>query len=446
MPLPLILGIGAGIAGATGLGAGLNGAIKMKKANDTMKEAEARHNRNINRFEKNSLSANEAMDKLGKLELNILKDFEEFSNTIEKIQNRPEFTEYNKDGIKLPKYNKEELTKASVGAGVLLGGLGGAAIGTAGGFAAAGATTSAVMALGTASTGTAIASLSGAAATNATLAALGGGAIAAGGGGIALGTTILGATTLGVGLLVGGVIFNFTGKKLSDKADEAFAQMKSAEDTINKICRYLSDLGATAKSYTNALTVVREKYNDNFKFISYLVNKMGKCDWNEFSAEEKLVLENTVLLVGLLYKMCQVNLVIQAKSNNEMNTINRVVINKTLDNAEKVLKEIEGDEFEDIDEENSDGNVFEMTVEKCFFIRGKGIVATGIVGAGKIKVGDKVSIKKTTGSTNIAVVSEIEKENVKYKSATQGEYVGILIRGLFKGQVESGDILTLEEN
>lgn len=46
------------------------------------------------------------------------------------------------------------------------------------------------MALGTASTGTAIFALSGAAATNATLAALGGGSLAAEGGEIALGTTI----------------------------------------------------------------------------------------------------------------------------------------------------------------------------------------------------------------------------------------------------------------
>lgn len=56
----------------------------------------------------------------------------------------------------------------------MVGGLGGALLGTAGGFAASGATTAAVMALGTASTGTAISTLSGAAATNATLAALGG--------------------------------------------------------------------------------------------------------------------------------------------------------------------------------------------------------------------------------------------------------------------------------
>lgn len=62
-------------------------------------------------------------------------------------------------------------------------------------------TTSAVMAFGAASTGTAISSLSGAAATNATLAWLGGGSLAAGGGGMAAGTAVLGtitATTTGV--------------------------------------------------------------------------------------------------------------------------------------------------------------------------------------------------------------------------------------------------------
>ena len=38
MPLPLILGIGAAIAGAGGLGAGIHGGLKMKEANDTLKK------------------------------------------------------------------------------------------------------------------------------------------------------------------------------------------------------------------------------------------------------------------------------------------------------------------------------------------------------------------------------------------------------------------------
>lgn len=337
MPLPLALAIAAGIAGVTGVGSGIHGAKKMKDANDTLKEAEARHKRNIAKFEHTSEKANKKMDELGKLELEILSSFEKFADTIEKIQNRPQFKEYKMEGVKLPEYDKEELKKVSIGAGVLLGGLGGAAIGTAGGFAAAGATTSAVMALGTASTGTAIASLSGVAATNATLAALGGGAISAGGGGIALGTTMLSATTLGVGLLVGGVIFNVVGGSMSNKADEAWSQMKKAEGTIENICTYLNKLRTTANRYIGSMNKVNEKYQENFQIISNVVDIQHKVDWNDFTGEEKINLQNTVLLVGLLYKMCQVKLVNKAKNDNEINTVNTKLVDETLNESENVM-------------------------------------------------------------------------------------------------------------
>ena len=340
MPLPFILGAGAAIAGIVGAGSAIHGAAEMKDANDTMKSAEKRHNSNIKKFELANEDTCKEMDSLGKLELEILKSFEDFSHVIEKIQNRPEFKEYRKEGVTLPKYNKEDLKSVSVGAGVLLGGLGGAALGAAGGYAAAGATTAAVMALGTASTGIAISSLSGAAAVNATLAALGGGAIAAGGGGMALGTTILGATTLGVGLLVGGIIFNATGSKLSDKADEAMAQVNKEEEKVSKICGYLRELRTVAANYAFTLNKVKDKYTESFSFISYVVNKMHKTNWNDFTAEEKLATENSVLLVGLLYKMCQVNLVNAAKSENEMNTINREGINKAFRDSSYILKEV----------------------------------------------------------------------------------------------------------
>ncbi|WP_353106485.1 hypothetical protein [Acetoanaerobium noterae] len=340
MPIPLILGVGAAIAGVAGVGTAAHGAKKMKDANDTMKATESQHRRNIEKFENQNKLTNEKMDELGKLELKVLKGFEDFSNVIEKIQNRPKFEQYNKDGVSLPTYDKEELKTVSVGAGVLLGGVGGAAAGTFGGFAAAGATTSAVMALGTASTGTAIASLSGVAATNATLAALGGGTIAAGGGGIALGTTILGATTLGVGLLVGGIIFNVTGGKLSDKADEAYSQMKKAESSINKICSYLYELEKTAEDYTHSINIVRNKYLESYNYISYVVNKLHKVDWNEFSEQDKLVVKNTVMLVGLLYKMCKLNLVNKAANGNEMNTINKSGINIIKNDSIQVMNSV----------------------------------------------------------------------------------------------------------
>ncbi|CDE55405.1 putative uncharacterized protein [Roseburia sp. CAG:303] len=337
MPLPFILGAAAAAAALGGVGSGIHGAVKMKEANDTMKSADSIHKKNIKRFEDTSEAANKAMDKLGTLELEILHSFDEFSDTIEKIQNRPQFKEYKKDGVILPTYDKETLKSVSVGAGVLLGGLGGAAVGTAGGFAAAGATTSAVMALGTASTGTAIASLSGAAATNATLAALGGGTIASGAGGMALGSTILGATTLGVGLLVGGVIFNITGSKLSDKADEAWAQMRKAEKTINTACAYLNDLKSAATKYTVSLETTRKKYKEIFEPVSYAVNSLGKTKWTDFSEEEKTATQTAVCLVGLLYKMCQVSLVNKASEEKDMNTVNHSAIDESIKEAEAVL-------------------------------------------------------------------------------------------------------------
>ena len=341
MPLPLILGAGAAIAGIAGVGAGAHGAVKMKKANDEMKNLQTRQRRAVESLEKKTAYTNQLMDKIGKSELEILESFKEFSEIWEKIQNKPDFKTLVREKISIPDFNPEELKKVSVGAGVLLGGLGGAALGTAGGFAAAGATTAAVMALGTASTGTAIASLSGAAATNATLAALGGGSLAAGGGGIALGTTILGAATLGVGLLVGGVIFSCTGSKLSSKADKAWEQMISNEQKINKICNYLFDLQRTAERYNATLLRMRSLYIKQLDKMRVVIESYPeRCvNWKNLSWEEQRIIENTVLIVGVLYAMCKVQLVY--KSNySDQNLINHAVINKAEQDANDVMAQV----------------------------------------------------------------------------------------------------------
>lgn len=87
-----------------------------------------------------------------------------------------------------------------------------------------------------ASTGTAIATLSGAAASNATLAFLGGGSLAAGGLGMAGGTAVLGGLVAGPALLVMGII---TSAKAGKNLQEAYANRAKAEE----ICAEL-ELGA----------------------------------------------------------------------------------------------------------------------------------------------------------------------------------------------------------
>lgn len=353
MPLPFIVGAVAAVAGACGIGAGVHGGIKMKEANDTVKAAQRRNEQNVEKLENNNQKTMEVMDSLGKYEMEIISSFQRFSLAFEKIKNQPSFAEIKKDGIILSVYTPKEVKNAAVGASVLLGGIGGAALGTAGGFAAAGGTTAAVMALGTASTGTAIASLSGAAATNATLAALGGGSIAAGGGGIALGTAVLGGATLGVGLLIGGIIFSITGSSISSKAEKAWDQMKENEKKINSICEYLEKLRTIATTFSKSLKKVEKIYlrylqkleciieekQKNKNFFMKLFSK--KVNYNNFSEEEKIITENVVMVVGLLYEMCKVQLVEKSDMENDLNTINEDDIQFQINNSEKFIQRIE---------------------------------------------------------------------------------------------------------
>lgn len=76
----------------------------------------------------------------------------------------------------------------------------------------------AVAAFGSASTGTAIANLSGAAARNAVMAWLGGGSLVSGGGGMALGAMTLNVVTIGPTILVGGLVLNGKGEKALTEA------------------------------------------------------------------------------------------------------------------------------------------------------------------------------------------------------------------------------------
>jgi hypothetical protein len=90
-------------------------------------------------------------------------------------------------------------------------------------------------AYGTASTGTSIAGLSGAAASNAILAWLGGGSIAAGGGGIATGTVVLGGIVLIPAVLITGILNHVAAsRKIKEIAEQevcALAHIKQCKES-----------------------------------------------------------------------------------------------------------------------------------------------------------------------------------------------------------------------
>ena len=340
MPLPVIIVAAAAIAGLAGAGAGVGGAVDIYNAHNKEEDAKRRHEDNSRRITSDGNAAEGAMDELGRLELEVLDGFNEFTDIVSRIQNAPEFASIDSQGIELPQFNASELQEVAVVAKAALGGLAGAGAGAAGGLAAAGAASAIVSAIGTASTGTAIATLSGAAATNATLAALGGGALAAGGGGMALGSAVLAGATAGAGILVGGVIVNVVGRKLAEDANELERQVNEETESVNRACELFCDVRDSANRFCSAIRATREAYSRHMTKIEFIVNDQGKTDWNEFTDAERLVFENTVLLVGMLFKMCKTNLTIDDDGDGTTDRVNHDGINEASGASEKLLERL----------------------------------------------------------------------------------------------------------
>lgn len=82
--------------------------------------------------------------------------------------------------------------------------------------------------------------------------------------------------------------------------------------------------------------------------------------------------------------------------------------------------------------------MFRMIVEDVFVIRNRGVVVTGRVEAGTLRVGDTVHINGGRGAT----VDAIEKFRKQLHEASPGENVGVLFKSVEKSQVNRGDIIT----
>lgn len=340
MPIPIFVIAGAAIAGAIGAGNAVFGGIKIKDAKGREKTAKSIHEESVATFEAMGERSNSSMDRLGVAELETIQSFEGFSDIIELIQNRPRFAELDLEGFDLPDFDSEEFKKLFIGAKALLGGLSSAAAGVAGGVAASGATTAIVAAVGTASTGTAISTLSGAAATNAILAALGGGSLAAGGGGMALGTVVLGTAAGGAAILVGGVIVNIMGHKIANDAVEFEKQVMQEKANIDEACVLLGEITTVADRYRRALMAVREAYDERLRLVKEIVIDRGKTDWNDFDSSEKLLVQNLVLLVGMLYSMCKVNLVIDDDGDGITDRVNTSGVDLQLRKSSELMESI----------------------------------------------------------------------------------------------------------
>jgi hypothetical protein len=132
---------------------------------------------------------------------------------------------------------------------VVAGGLKSLGAGALAGVAAYGGT----MMFASASTGTAISALTGAAATNATLAWLGGGSLAAGGLGIAGGAAVLGGVVVAPTLAVGGMLMEAKSRQNLAEAKANYAKARSAAEEMNTTASMLKAIADVAELFSDAI-------------------------------------------------------------------------------------------------------------------------------------------------------------------------------------------------
>lgn len=225
MPLPIVfIGIAAA-TGAAGAGAAVKAGVDHNTAKKINSNTEERIMQAALRLEELRHQCGEALGSLGKEKMQVLTaSLLPFVDAFARIKNVDfaessgllELSKLHVDRASFEKADTLEHFGVSL-AGGSLAGLTGGALAAFGAYSAA--STFAV-----ASTGTAISSLSGAAATNATLAFFGGGSLASGGLGMAGGTAVLGGLVAGPALLVMGVIVGAKAGKGLEEAKRYAAQ------------------------------------------------------------------------------------------------------------------------------------------------------------------------------------------------------------------------------
>jgi len=239
MPLPLLL---IGAVALVGAGVGAAGAHDLATAKEKVKAAQKRHEEALDDLETARLCTQGHIEALGRTRLNVsAKTLQRFAKVMQRLGAQAKAKQRGQQHANLPPLTAHDLARFEKQGSAALELLKGTAQGVGTGAALAVGAGGMAATYGATAGGVAIASLNGAAATNATLAYIGGGALSAGGGGMAMGTAVLGGLALAPLFLLGGLALAKHGEKALTQACEYEADV---DTTVAKLAQAIAVLGA----------------------------------------------------------------------------------------------------------------------------------------------------------------------------------------------------------
>ena len=327
MPIPLLVGLGVAALGLYGAKKGLDAKDNNDKAKDLRDEAESIYNEAKENLEQQRSDTNDMLEKLGATRLNLWAgDLGHFVKAFKKFKNvswegniaEDKFLNNSIESI-------ENIEATTMKAGeIVSAGMGSLAAGGLAGIAAYGGT----MMLATASTGTAISALSGAAAANATLAWLGGGSLAAGGLGIAGGTMVLGGIVAGPIIAVAGTFMAAKSEENLAKARKMHSEATEAAEKMDTMSDALKNIHSLASDYNNFIlkfsmrfrplidqmeVVYSNSYERQSKSVKNRIKSLFgvgfQVDFSKLTQEEKRVLHISWIMAQSLHKLLSKNLI-----------------------------------------------------------------------------------------------------------------------------------------
>ena len=287
MPIPFLFITAAAASGLLGAGKTAKAIADNSKANMINTMANESVNKAQQQLEEHRAAVSEALTELGEMKLHILNgNITDFVKTFEKIKNIDFESSLGLEELQnlhIEQKDFEELKQLGNFAAEVAGG---ATAGVAGGALTALGAYGAAMTFASASTGTAIATLSGAAASNATLAFFGGGSLAAGGLGMAGGTMVLGGLVAGPALMVMGFI---TGAKAQEKVNVALANKAEAEEiteALKAACSQCSAIRRRTYMFYNVLAHLDAYFLPQIWTMEDIVANEGE-DYRQYKLESK---------------------------------------------------------------------------------------------------------------------------------------------------------------
>ena len=289
MPLPLLVAevVTTIVTGAAGAAAAVSASNKNSQSREINKEARNLIESAKRELDKERRQTNSRLERFGRAKLLVIrKEIKRFLTAFSKIHNisMADNAALNEFGLASdPVQSVSDLSRVeSLASSIAGGAMAGAACGALTAFGAYSVTGI----LATASSGTAIASLSGAAATNATLAFLGGGSLAAGGLGVAGGTFVLGGLVAGPALLVMGLVSSFKASANLDIARSNMAEAQKIAEQLKTASQQCIAISRKTDMFIQLLERAVEYFSPLLRSLKTTVMRFG-TDYEKYSDRAK---------------------------------------------------------------------------------------------------------------------------------------------------------------